>query len=404
MSRHRDIELSPDEARRTTLAAQGFGGPRSPDLPDATALLALIRRLGVLQLDFVNVVLPSHYLVPFSRVGPYDRALLDELAYSGRELTEQWAHEASLIPAESWPLLRHRMERFRPHPRGFETFLAAHPEYVQEVLGAVRERGPLGADDLPVPPGVERRLPQSWFGSVPRAVLEALFGRGVLGVASRRADFSRTYDLIERIVPEEHRTRAIDETSARRELLLIAARAQGVGTAGDLADYLRMPVREARPALDQLLDDGELLRARVAGWRQEAYLHPTAVVPERIEAAALLSPFDPVVWTRPRTQRLFRFEYRFEIFVPAARRRWGVYVLPFLLADRLVARVDLKAERAEGRLRVAAAFLEGGADREEVVEALASEVQRLARWIGLDEVAVGRRGNLARALGVALRG
>jgi len=400
----RPVELSLDEARRLSLAAQGFASRRPSSPADAATLLALVRRLGLLQLDFVNVVLPSHYLVPFSRLGPYDRSLLDGLAYSSRELTEQWAHEASLIPVESWPLLRHRMEVHRPRPWGFDEVMAVQPEYVEAVLESVRRGGPLAAADLPTPGGTTRKLEVSWFGTVPRAVLEALFGRGVLAVASRRPDFSRTYDLVERIVPEELLGRIVDQTAARRLLLEGAARAQGVGTAGDLADYLRMPVRDARTALDELVDRGKLRRAHVQDWRQEAYLHPQAEVPERVQASALLSPFDPVVWTRARTQRLFSFEYRFEIFVPAAKRRWGVYVLPFLLGDRLVARVDLKAERVKGRLRVCAAYLEDGADRDDVAAALAGELRSLATWIGLDTVTTGRRGNLARALGAALRG
>jgi hypothetical protein len=222
-------------------------------------------------------------------------------------------------------------------------------------------------------------------------------------VAGRRPDFSRLYDLAERVVPAEQLRRAVDPDEARRELLRRAARAHGAGTAADLADYFRMPVREARPRLDELVESGELRTVRVEGWREPAYLAPSARAPRRIDAAALLSPFDPLVWFRPRTQRLFGFEYRFEIFTPPARRRWGCYVLPFLLGDRLVARVDLKSDRAGRRLRVLAAHLEPGAEPGPVAAALAAELRRLAGWLGLDGVAVERRAGFDRALAAALR-
>lgn len=395
--------LSLDEARRLALAAQGFDRPRPAGRPDARLVRGVIRRLGLLQLDFVTVVGPAHYQVLFSRLGPYDRALLDDLAYRRREFTEQWAHEASLLPVDAWPLLRHRMEVHRPRPYNFGPVLARHPEYAGRVLAEVRARGPLGAEQLDHPEGMPRRLEHSWFGSVPRATLEALFGRGVLAIAGRRPDFSRLYDLAERVVPAEHLHRVIDPAEARRELLRRAARAHGVGTAADLADYFRMPVREARPRLDELVESGELLPARVEGWSEPAYLDPAARAPRRIEAAALLSPFDPLVWFRPRVRRLFGFEYRFEIFTPPAKRRWGCYVLPFLLGDRLVARADLKSDRPARRLRVVTAHLEPGAEAGRVAAALAAELRLLAGWLGLEGVAVARRAGFDRALAAALR-
>jgi hypothetical protein len=394
--------LSRAQARRIALGAQGFGRPRPSGRIDVRHLRRVFADLGLIQLDFVNVVVPAHYQVPFSRLGPYDRSALDDLAYRRREVTEQWAHEASMVPADCWPLLADRRRRHRPRPWGFASFLDANPEYVDRALEAVRERGPLTADELPHPEDGPRRLEHAWFGSVRRAVLEAHFGFGRLAIADRRPDFARVYDLAERLIPDAHRECAVPPEEATRELLRRAARACGVAAAGDLFDYFRMAAAEARPRLAELVAAGELHEVRVEGWSGAAYLHPEAALARRIDAAALISPFDPLIWSRRRTERLFGFEHRFEIFVPDYKRRWGVYVLPFLLGDRLVARVDLKAERAAGRLRVAAAWLEAGADAAEVAEALAAELRWMAKWLGLGEVTVARKGELAPALRTAL--
>jgi hypothetical protein len=397
-------DLSASEARRLALAAQGFDRPRPRRRVGARELRRTIRQLGLLQIDFVNVLVPAHYLVPFSRLGPYDRALLDEVVYRGREFTEQWAHEASIVPVETWPLLRHRMEVHRARPRGFDSFMERNAAYVEQVLAQVRERGPVAADDLPDPEGASRRIAGGWIGTVPRAVLEAHFARGVLAVTERRANFARAFDLAERRLPEDHFRRETTREESQRELLRLAARSHGVGTAADLADYYRMPVRPARERLAALVDAGDLREVSVEGWRETAYLFEGARVPARIDAAALLAPFDPVVWFRRRTARLFGFDYRFEIFVPRPQRRWGSYVLPFLLGDRLVARVDVKADRPRRRLRVIAAYAEGGVRTGLVAEALASELKTMAAWLGLESVAVERRGPLARALAGAVRG
>jgi uncharacterized protein YcaQ len=394
-------QLSLAQARSIALAAQGFD-QRRPRRVTVRDVARTIRRLALVQLDYVNVVVPSHYQVIFSRLGPYDRSLLDKLVYGSGEFTEHWAHEASIVPTETWPLLRYRREQHRPRPWGFDVFLRENPAYVAKLLEEVRARGPLRADELPVFPGSARALEHAWFRSVPRAVLEAHFGRGALAIATRESDFARRYDLAERVVPQEHHSRRVDGAEAQRQLLLQAARAHGVGTLADLADYFRMPVREARPRLEELLSTGSLRDVEVEGWRAPAYLHPEAR-PARIEAHALLSPFDPVVWFRPRTARLFHFDYRFEIFVPAPDRRWGAYVLPFLLGDRIVARVDLKSDRVRRRLAVVGAWLENGAGPEAVTSALAPELRAWATWLGLETIAVGRRGDLARSLAAALR-
>jgi uncharacterized protein YcaQ len=395
-------ELSLDEARRIALAAQGFDRPRPSGRVDAGHLRRTIGRLGLVQIDYVNVLVPAHYQVPFSRLGPYDRSLLDDLVYQRREFTEQWAHEASIVPMDAWPLLRHRRETHRVRPYGFEVFLAREEVYVEWVLEQVRTRGPLTSEDLPEPDGSARRIEGAWH-SVPRAVLEAHFARGRLAVAGRRPNFARAYDLSERVIPPGHLGREVDREKAQRELLRRAARAHGVTTAGDLADYIRMPIGQARPRIAELVAAGELREVRVDGWREPAYRHPGARDPGRIEAAALLSPFDPVVWTRARAARLFGFDYRVEIFVPAEKRRWGYYVLPFLLGDRLVARVDLKADRPGRRLLVPAAYLEPGAEADAVAGSLVAELRSMAGWLGLDEVVAGTRGDFTRPLAAALR-
>ena len=401
------MTLSIEEARRRALAALGFGAPR-PKRPGARHLAAVIRRLGLLQIDFVNVLVPSHYLVPFSRLGPYDRAALDRVVYGGREFTEQWAHEASIIPVDLWPQLRHRRDTHIARPWGFDDIMAEHKEYVETAVGEITRRGPLGPSDMPDPSHTSRRLPESWYGSVPRAVLEACFGRGQLAVTARRENFSRVFDLAERVIPHEHYHRQVDRHESQRELLRIAARACGIGTAADLADYFRMKVGEAKPRIAELVEAGDLQHVHVEGWREAAYIprdskSAAAPAPRAIDARALLSPFDPLIWFRPRTKRLFHFDYRFEIFVPAAKRKWGSYVLPFLMGDRLAARVDLKSDRPNNRLLVLGAYVEPWADAGAVASALASELQSLAGWLTFDTVRAGRRGNLARPLSSALR-
>lgn len=389
--------FSLSEARRISLGALGFEKARPQRAVTLQDVRRTIQRLGLLQIDYVNVLGPSHYQVLFSRLGAYRRGLLDELI-ERREFTEQWAHEASIVPVETWPLLRHRMDRHRVRPWGFEKFLGANAEYEAALLGEVRERGPLAAEGLPGPEGGGQPLEHSWFKSVPRAVLEAHFGRGVLAVARRLPNFAREYDLAERVIPAPHHGRAVGHEEAQQELLRLAAVSYGIGTGADLADYYRMPGKEARPRLEELVEAGALERVRVEGWREVAYMAPRVKMPRTVEARALLSPFDPVVWYRPRAARLFGFDYRLEIFFPEAQRRWGYYVLPFLMGERLVARVDLKAERAVRALRVRAAYLEEHADAGEVAEALGLELGAVAAWYELDRVQVTGQTRFARLL------
>lgn len=347
------------------------------------------------------MLVPAHYLVPFSRLGPYDREQLDRVAYRSREFTEQWAHEASIIPVETWPLLAHHRREFRLRPWGFDRFMEKHSSYANQVLKAVKRRGPLTAEDVPSPDGAPRTIPKAWHRAVPRATMEAWFSRGVLAVADRRPNFARVYDLAERVLPRAVRKQKVGREDAQRSLLLKAAASCGIATVQDLADYYRMSPREARPRILELVEDGKLAAVRVEQWKEPAYLHPDAEPAATVERAALLSPFDPLIWFRPRTERLFGFHYRIEIYVPAPKRKWGYYVLPFLMGDQLVARVDLKAERTERRLLVQASYAEAGVNKGEVAAALARELRTLALWLSLSDVSVARKGNMASALSSA---
>jgi uncharacterized protein YcaQ len=401
------LGISLDQARRIALAAHGFARPRPSRPANARDIASTIRRLGLVQIDYANVLIPAHYMVLFSRLGPYRRALFDDVVYRRRLFTEQWAHEASIVPVETWPLLKHRMAVHRVRPWGFEKTMAQYPGYVEWVLDQVRERGPLAAADLhsesmPKPEALSRRVGGTWFRSTQRAMLEAHLGRGVLAVAGRLPNFARVFDLSERVVAAEHHRREVEIEDAQRALLRIAASACGVATAADLADYFRMPIRDARARIAELVEAGELREVRVEGWREIAYLDPAAPSPRRIAAAAILSPFDPVVWFRPRAKRLFDFDYRIEIYVPPEKRKFGYYVLPFLFGDRIPARVDLKADRAGRRLLVMSAHLEAHADPDAVAPALATELRALAHWLELDSIRVARRGNLASKLARAL--
>ena len=402
MARGESLSLS--EARRIALAAQAFDRPRPAGPVNAGHLRRLLRQIGLLQIDSVSIVLPAHYQVPFSRLGPYDRSRLDDLIYRERAFTEQWAHEASIIPVEHWPLIRHHLG---PHERrwgALAKFMEEHAEYAGRVLEHIRSRGPVVAGDIDEPDGTRGRGGGWWGWTRAKATLEGHFARGTVAIAERRAaGFARVYDLAERVVPDEHHTRTMSREEAQRELIRLAARATGVATAADLADYYRMAPREARQRVAELASAGELRPVRVEGWRDPAYLTAGARVPRAIGASALLSPFDPVVWYRPRAERLFDFDYRIEIYVPREKRKYGYYVFPYLLGDRIVGRVDLKADRAAGCLRVLGSYIEGHADVDTVAGPLASELRTMARWLGLDDVSVARRGSLARSLARALR-
>ena len=394
--------LSLRSARRIALAAQGFVDPRPAGTVDRRHLRRVVGRTHLLQMDSVNVFERAHYLPLFSRLGPYDRTLLERAAYGHRDLFEYWGHEASLLPMSLHPLLRWRMERAAALGEGWGRTVRVmdeHPGFVEQVLQRVRDEGPVSAGQLHEG---ERRGGPWWDWSITKVALKHLFWAGRV-TTSRRRSFERLYDVPERVIPPD--VLALPTPSredAQRELVRLAARAHGVATERDLRDYFRLRVDEAAVAVRSLVDSGELLMVDVEGWRGPAYLWHEARLPRRVRASALLSPFDPLVWERARTARLFGFDYRIEIYVPAAKRVHGYYVLPFLHEEALRARVDLKADRKAGVLRVMASWLEPGRDPATTAAALRDELRRAADWQGLGEVVVEPRGNLAAVLAAVL--
>ncbi|TFV54482.1 winged helix-turn-helix domain-containing protein [Geodermatophilus sp. DF01-2] len=390
-------------ARRIALAAQGFTDPRPAGAVDTRQLRRMASRLAVLQIDSVNVLSRSHYLPAFSRLGSYPREALDDLAGRRRELFEYWAHEASLLPVRLHPYLRWRMAAAEEHAWGSMVRIQRErPGYVREVLERVREAGPLKASDLAEPR--PDRPGSMWNWHAGKVALEWLFYSGVITTRGRTAGFERVYDLTERVLPAAVLQAPTPEPAdAVRELVRTAARALGVATERDLRDYFRLRPPAARAAVAELVESGELLPVAVDGWGAPAWLHPEARRPRWIRTRALLSPFDSLVWERPRVERIFGFRYRLEIYTPAAQRVHGYYVLPFLLGDRLVARVDLKADRQAGVLRVQSAFAEPGVDRAEVASALADELALMAGWMLLEAVVVEERGDLAPELAAVVR-
>ncbi|HXL60820.1 MAG TPA: crosslink repair DNA glycosylase YcaQ family protein [Mycobacterium sp.] len=401
--------LTAAQARRVAVAAQGFAEPKPRGPVTRAHLRRLISRIQVLQLDSVSVAVRAHYAPVFSRLGAYDRDVLERAAWSHsarspRLLVEYWAHEAALMAVDDWPLLRWRMREYT-HGRWGTHIVKKHPRLADDVVAAVKELGPSTAGQIEAHLGAEQRGRKGpwWDRSDTKWVTEALFAAGVLTTATR-VGFARHYDLTENVLPPEVVARKIDDGQAVRELTLRAASALGVGTEADIRDYFRLAPQQVKPALGKLVADGELERVDVAGWPAPAYLRAGQMVPRLDRGTALLCPFDPLIFFRPRVQRLFDFHYRIEIYVPAAKRQYGYYVWPFLLDGRLVARVDLKAERTRDALHVVGAFAEDGQQRSRVVEALAPELATMASWLGLGDVTVGDRGDLAPALRRQLSG
>lgn len=383
-----------DQARRIALAAQGFADSPPTGRIDRRHLRRIFRRIGVVQLDSVNVLVRSHYLPVHARLGSYDRSLLDDYTNRSGEVFEYWSHVASLIPVEDFPLYRHRMEA-EPVWSSIAEIGRDDPGYVESVYQEIAERGPLTVSDL-ADPGA--RTGPWWGHGHGKHALEWLFYKGK--ITTRRTNgFTRVYDLTQRVIPGDLLdAEPVPEEEAQRTLLLRAARHHGIGTAKDLADYHRINVPAARAILARLVAGGELEQVEVPGWRGPVYLHPEATQPRRSHGTALLSPFDSLVWERDRTERLFGFRYRIEIYVPAPQRTYGYYVLPFLLDGELVGRTDLKAERKSGRLLVRSAWIEPGRDPERVAVAMAVRLEDMAAWLDLDEVVVQRRGTLSDAL------
>jgi uncharacterized protein len=389
------------------LRAQGFG-KRSVGKLTRRHLLAAARRIGMLQIDSVNVLMRAHYLPLFSRLGAYPVKLLDEASYSPkrRQFFEYWGHEACLLPLEIFPLLRWRMDRARDFVGtwvGIARFAKANQEFVEKVFQIIEEHGPMTAGEVARHLTEERpRGARGWWGwTDSKAALEFLFWCGRITTATRR-NFARLYDLVERVIPQEILSAPpLSSEEAHRQLIGIAGRALGVATETDLRDYFRLQIKDARPRIAELVEAGELIPIAVENWK--AYLHRDAKIPRQIDAQGLISPFDPLIWERKRPERLFKFHYRIGIYTPAHKRQGGYYVLPFLLGDELVARVDLKAERQKGVLHVLSALTEAGRDRAKVAEALAKELTLLAQWLGLEEITVSDRGALAAPLKAALK-
>ncbi|QUD87328.1 winged helix-turn-helix domain-containing protein [Phenylobacterium montanum] len=391
-------DLSAAEARRIAIAAQGLTDLRPRGEPRRPHVRKLFDRLGVVQIDSVNVLARTHYLPAFSRLGGYDRAHLEAEAWGKKpSLFEYWGHECSLMPLELQPLFRWRMARAEGGETwtGLARFGRERRDYIDNILTEIERRGPVTGGDFAEGP---RGAPGWWSWSEGKRALEWLFWSGFITTKTRRG-FERVYDLTERVLPARISSLPTpSEADAHRQLLRIAAAALGVATEADLRDYFRMPVAETRARLAELVEAGELTPVTVEGWRQPAYLHPNAKIPRRIAATALLSPFDNLIWARERTERLFGVRVRLEIYTPAHKREHGYYVLPLLQGQRITARVDLKADRAGGRLLVQAAHLEAGEKAGAVVPALAGELAAMAAWLGLDEVSVNGRGDLAAPL------
>jgi uncharacterized protein YcaQ len=401
------LTLSLAEARRLAVASQAFG-PR-PARPTIEHLRELAARVCAFQIDSVNVLARAHYVSPFARLGPYPVGALDALAYERRELFEYWGHAACLLPIALYPLLRYRMhaDRTREHMR------TRRGAYMARVYAEVAERGPISAAELSE--GGKRS--GNWWGwSVGKRALEHLYDAGLVAVSGRRG-FERLYDVAERVIPESAREAPVPpRDEAMKALICLAARAYGVATPADLMGYFyldgwrdrgtsgrRRPKPVGQRLIGELVTEGRLVAARVAGWSEEAYVLPGARVPGSVQANAFVTPFDSLVWDRKRLKRLFGMDYTIEIYTPPAKRKYGYYVFPFLLGDKIVARCDLKADRERSTLAVRSAHLEPGHDARRAIPAMASELETLRTWLALDSIVVADRGGLAAKLRRASR-
>ncbi|MEM7626621.1 MAG: crosslink repair DNA glycosylase YcaQ family protein [Planctomycetota bacterium] len=398
--------LSVSEARRVAITAQGLQQLPSPSQRSVTArkIGAVVQQMGIVQIDSVNVLARAHLLTLYTRLGAYDPKALHRAVYDGqrRRLFEYWGHEASLLPVKTYPLWQWRMEDARAGSGiygGLVRFRKENAKFIDAVLDEIEKHGPLSAGELTD----GGRSKGSWWGwSQGKRAIEWLFWAGLVSTATRRSTFERVYDLTERVLPRAV-TQAPRPTreEAQRELLRGALGASGIATEKDLRDYLRLPLADTRARLAELVEAGDAVPVRIKDW-PAAYTTPRLRVPRQVTSRALLCPFDPLIWTRERTDRLFGMRFRLEIYLPEAKRVHGYYVLPFLMGEALVARVDLKADRQAGVLRVKAAHVEAGAPDETAGE-LAQALRRLTDWLGLAEIVVGRRGSLANELRRACR-
>ncbi|MFI8567155.1 winged helix-turn-helix domain-containing protein [Rhodococcus sp. NPDC078407] len=399
-------DMSAAAARRTALAAQGLASTRSRSRPASTnAVHAAIDTTGLLQIDSVSVVVRAQYAPVFSRVGVYDRKIVDDAAWTDtarrpRRLVEYWAHEAALLPVEDWPLMRWRMELYR-HGRwgGAARILDREPALADDVLAVIAEHGAASAGEIEKHLDVDKpgRKGPWWDRSDVKVVCEQLFAAGVVSVPARTG-FVRQYELSERVLPEAVLRRHVDERDAVRLLIEKSSRALGIGTEPDLRDYYRLSRKQSKAAIADLVEDGVLEQVAVRGWTAPAYLHRDARTPRTATAAALLCPFDPMIFFRPRVERIFGFHYRIEIYTPQHKRIHGYYVFPFLLDGQLVARVDLKAVRARSELHVVAAYVEGDRNAHDIAPRLRAVLRDMADWLELEHVVVGDRGDLVASL------
>jgi uncharacterized protein YcaQ len=405
---HLRVDLSSVDARRLALSSLGFGGKKLRRAGTAH-VRATAGRLGAIQIDSVNVLARAHYLPTFSRYGPYPMSVLDELAHERRELFEYWGHAACFMPIELYPLMRWRMDNQR---EAWSRLSGKRKTFMDAVYREVAERGPIAAGGLSN--GGKSKGP--WWGwSDGKEALELLFRQGRLAIAGRR-NFERLYDIPERVFPKTLLAAPdVPASEAKKALLVRAARAMGIGTARDIAQYFHIDAwwdrltvngRRAPASIDrlveELVEDGRLQRVRVEGWKHPAFVVAGALIPKSIHAASIVSPFDPLLWERKWTKAVFGFEYQIEIYVPATKRVYGYYILPFVLGDRFAARVDLKADRRASTLVVHAAYVESGLNPRDVSTALATELRSMAGWLSLESIQVGPRGTLAKALKRAL--
>jgi uncharacterized protein len=401
-------DLSSADARKLALASLGFG-VKKPARAGLVHVRATAARLSAIQIDSVNVLARAHYLPTFSRYGPYPMSALDDLAHRKRELFEYWGHAACFLPIELYPLMRWRMNG---QIEGWAGIGSKRKDFVESVYREVAERGPMSAGEI----SIGGKSTGAWWGwSEGKRAIELLMAQGRVAVAGRR-NFERVYDLAERVFPKAVlEASPVADRDAKKELLVRAARAMGVGTAKDIAQYFhvdawwdrssvdgRRPPAKTHLLFDELVEDGRLERVRVEAWKQSAFVTPGVRIPRSVDARALVSPFDPILWERTWTSAVFGFEYQIEIYVPAPKRIYGYYVLPFVMGDRFAARVDLKADRKTSTLVVHAAYLEPRLDAGDTAAALADELRSMARWLSLESFAVGRKGNLAPGLKRAL--
>lgn len=383
-----------DAARRIALGAQGFNGSRPPGRIDVRHFRRVMNTIGLVQLDSVNVCVRTHYMPFYSRLGPYDLDALDRWLNESGEHFEYWAHAAAVLPVDRFPLWRWKMEERTVWPRARELF-DAYPKLLANVYRQVRDRGPLTVREIDAP--IHKNDP--WWGYGPgKVALEVLFSNGEIA-ALRTTNFMRLYDTPERMIPAPYlEAAALPREDAYRALLRDAVQHHGIGTIHDIADYFRLNVTRSASILVKMAEAGEIEEVEVRGWDGPVYLDPGAVRPRKIEGATLLSPFDPVMWNRNRAQRLFNFQYRIEIYLPAPKRVYGYYVLPFMLDGEIVGRVDLKADRGRRVLVVPSTWHEEGINPQRVATALVRELETFARWLDLDDIEIGEGGNLAPEL------